>query len=82
MSHCFSVGVTIDGENRDICSLVPGNEDLARRVRDMESGKGEKPKPSDEEVRRAIEYHLNQHRPKDHPKPGGTMVDQIKGLHE
>ena len=80
MSHCYSMGVNIDGAEKEICTLVPGNEDLAKRVRDAEQAGGAKPKVSPEEVSRAVDFHLKRHREADHPKVPNGMIDMMREL--
>ena len=66
MSHCYSVGVEMNGKQQDICTLVPGNEELAAHVRDAEA-KGTKPRaPTQEEINRAIEHSMSKHSDFDH----------------
>jgi hypothetical protein len=67
MSHCYSVGVNVGGAEKEICTLVPGNEDLAKHVKEMEATGGKTREPTNEEVDRAIDFHLNNHSDKDHP---------------
>lgn len=58
MSHCYSVGVNLNGKEREVCTIVPGNEDLSKEVHDAKA-KGIKPRtPTKEEIDRAIEHHL------------------------
>ena len=52
MAHCFSIGITIDGKERTICTThVPGNEALRS---DVEAGRLRE--LTDEEIKRAVEY--------------------------
>lgn len=80
MSHCYSIGVNINGTEKDICTLVPGNEDLAKRVRDAKKVGGSKPEVSAEEASRALDFHLKRHREADHPKIPTGMIDMMKDL--
>ena len=80
MSHCYSIGMNIDGTEREICTLVPGNEDLAKRVRDAEASGGAKPKVSSEEASRAVDFHLKRHKAADHPKLPTGMIDMMREL--
>lgn len=83
MSHCLSVGVSIGDKAVEICTLVPGNEDLSRRVHDAEKQGGASPTPSKDEVQRAIDYHLGRHSEKDHPTPEPqTFIHQLRRLKE
>jgi len=68
MSHCYSVGVNINGEEREVCTThVPGNEGLSR---DIELGKPRK--PTKDEVNRAIDYWKKN--PGKHYEPGMPKV--------
>lgn len=67
MSHCYSVGVEMGGQERDICTIVPGNEELSKHVHEAEEKKTKPRAPTKEEIDRAIDYHLKQHSDKDHP---------------
>lgn len=67
MSHCYSVSVEINGKEREICTLVPGNEDLSKHVREMEQKKKEPRKPTEEEINRSIDFYMNQHKDSQHP---------------
>lgn len=66
MSHCYSVGVEIEGKNQDVCTIVPGNDDLAKHVKEMESSGGKPRAPTPEEVDNAIRYHIQNHKESDH----------------
>ena len=51
MSHCYSVGVNIDGQEQEICTThVPGNETLARDIEE----RGPRPLTQDE-IKRSVE---------------------------
>ena len=80
VSHCYSVGTKISGVETTICTLVPGNEDLAERVRKAEDGKGAKPTPSGAEMKRAVEFYQKFHLPSHHPSAPGNLVDEIRAL--
>ena len=74
MSHCYSVGVNIDGKEQHVCTLVPGNEGLSRHVRDMERLGQPSRKPTPEEIDRAIKHHQSQH-PVDIPSRRVPLLD-------
>jgi hypothetical protein len=57
MSHCYSIGVRIEGKEKEICLVVPKN----KRIKE-ELDKDKAPKPTPQEVDNAIEYHLNLHK--------------------
>ena len=80
MSHCYSIGVKVGGVETQVCTLVPGNEDLAERVRKAEDGKGAKPTPSGAELKRAVEFYQKFHLPSHHPRLPGNLVDEIRAL--
>ena len=80
MPHCYSIGMNIGGSEKEICMLVPGNEDLAKRVRDAESSGGAKPDVSAEETSRAVDFHLKRHKEADHPKVPTGMIDMMREL--
>ena len=67
MSHCYSVGVKINGVEKEICTLVPGNEDLTKHVRESETKKTKPRAPTKEEVDRSIDFYLNKHEDSQHP---------------
>ena len=53
MSHCYSVGVNVAGEDKEVCLVVPGNEDIKQDVE-----KGRTPTVTKEHVNRAVDYYL------------------------
>jgi hypothetical protein len=53
MSHCFSAGVNINGEDKEVCLVTPGNEDIKKAL-----DAGEKPKITKEHIDRAVNYYL------------------------
>jgi len=78
MSHCYSIGVNVDGKDQEVCSIVPGNEELAAKVKAAEKVGGPKPEVSPEEVQRAVQYHFKRHKPDEHPKgTDDNLVDQL-----
>lgn len=79
MSHCYSVGVDINGKNVEVCTIVPGNESLGKDVHDAEA-KGTKPRnPTKEEIDRSIEHHLKNHK---HEEPPTEQQKEMKELVE
>lgn len=79
MSHCYSVGVDIDGKRRDICTLVPGNEDLSKNVREAEKKQTKPRAPTKDEINRSIDYYFKQHNDKQHPNsdPNKKELDDM-----
>lgn len=67
MSHCYSVGVNINGKEIEVCTLVPGNEDLSKNVHDAEKKKTKPRNPTKEEIDRSIEFYLKKHNNAEHP---------------
>ena len=53
MAHCHSVHVEINGRNVEICTVVPGNEDIHRDLKE-----GKEPKVTREHVDRAVDHYL------------------------
>lgn len=68
MSHCYSVTVDINGKEHEICTLVPGNEDLSKHVHEAETKQTKPRAPSKEEVDRSIDFYMKQHKESQHPK--------------
>ena len=77
---CFQTGVKVGGVETQVCMLVPGNEDLAERVRKAEKEQGEKPTASGAEIARALKFYQRFHRPTHHPSAPGNLVDEIREL--
>lgn len=68
MAHCYTVGIEVKGKQREICTLVPGNEDLAKDVAEAQR-LGKPPRnPTTEEIDRALDAYFAQH-------PGGEPSD-------
>ena len=78
MAHRYTVGVEIAGVETEIPTIVPGNEDLQRRVQKYQDGglKGEKPKPTQEELDRAIK-HFKRQRDRGSGRLGGATAVKV-----
>ena len=76
MAHYYSVTVDIEGKTQTICSIVPGNEELAKHVQ-MAQDQGIQPRgPTTEEIRRAADYFVSsggQNRPSFHSSMHRTV---------
>ena len=75
MSHCYSVGVNINGEEKEVCTVVPGNEDLAK---DVEAGK--QPKVTKEHIDRAIKYYLEHTHEEDEKVSSNPSQSHKRGI--
>ena len=53
MSHCYSVGVQINGKETEVCTVVPGNEDIEKEIH-----AGRKPQITNEHIDRAVQHYL------------------------
>jgi len=62
MAHCYSVSLQIGDTEQEICTLVPGNGDLRDEVAAAQKEDRSPRKPTDEEIDRALAFHLKHHR--------------------
>jgi len=82
MSHCYSVGVNIDGKEQEVCTIVPGNEDLGKHVYEAEKNKTKPRNPTKEEINRAIEYHFKNHKHEEKSELEIPQQDEMQELVE